>query len=178
MHSKTKTLLFINLVGGPAVLGSYVYGIMSYPHTAHLLWGDVPEAVIPFYTANMFVAAAGYLLFTWFVLFRIPPDSTTVLGRYGYGYFSVATAVILLFSAIWMPLTLWVMDHSRPDLLVLVQMVLMASAIGSIMMTVGLCKAQPVANGWGWRLALIGALAFCSQTVVLDALVWPRFFHL
>ena len=62
------------------------------------------------------------------------------------------------------------------DLLLPIEIVLWLVAIGSLGITAGIAKLERSPT-WSWRLALLGSLMFCSQTVVLDGLIWPRFFH-
>ena len=57
MHPQKRSLLWINVVGGIAVLGSYVHGIVTNPLTRGEVWGGVPEALQPLYTASMLSAA-------------------------------------------------------------------------------------------------------------------------
>jgi len=105
MHLKKWLLLFINIFGGIAVLGSYVQGILAHPRAAETLWGGVPLSIRPFYTAGMFLAAAGYFAFTYFILFRLDPRQARIFQRFGFGEFNALYAAILLPSALWMPLT-------------------------------------------------------------------------
>ncbi len=59
MHPKQRTLGWIILFGGLAVLASYVYAALAYPSTLPELWGNTPERLLPLYTVNMFLGAAG-----------------------------------------------------------------------------------------------------------------------
>ena len=83
MHPLRLLLLAIDIIGGAAVLGSYAVGIRSHDNPGAALWGGVPEAIRPVYTASMLSATVGYLVFTSYLL-RIDPDATRV-GPWGYG---------------------------------------------------------------------------------------------
>jgi hypothetical protein len=85
MHPQKRTMMWVNASGGVAVLGSYVHGFVTRPHTSGALWGGVPEGLRPLYTLSMLLAAAGYLLFTSLLLFRVDPDQARIAGRFGYG---------------------------------------------------------------------------------------------
>jgi hypothetical protein len=61
MDAIKRWLIAIILIGGVAVLGSYIWGILAYPDAGQILWGGVPEIIRPFYMVNMFLAAA-YIL--------------------------------------------------------------------------------------------------------------------
>ena len=175
---KKKQLLIIILVGGIAVLGSYVLGPLTQPGAATLLWGGVPQEVRPFYTVGMFLGAGGYFAFTYYLLFRLAPDTTRVAGRFGFGLFNALYTAILLPSALWMPLTLLAVEQPSPALLWLVRIVLGVVGAASLGLFFALRKVRPPQTSWAYRLAMVGSLFFCIQTVILDALVWSAFFQL
>ena len=67
MNSQRRTMASINVLGGIAVLGSYAYCLMAYPAQVGDFWGGVPDGLRSLYTVNMFLAAAGYFAFTFFL---------------------------------------------------------------------------------------------------------------
>ena len=71
-------MIWINVLGGSAVLASYAYGLASNPLTRGDVWGGVPETLRPFYTVTMLLAAAGYFAFSYFVFFKVDPDKARV----------------------------------------------------------------------------------------------------
>ncbi len=85
MSAKKWLMLFINLLGGGGVIGSYIWGFLTHPNAGQALWGGVPDSIRPFYTAGMFLAATGYFAFTYFILFRLNPDETRVFSRFPSG---------------------------------------------------------------------------------------------
>lgn len=176
MHRDHKIMAALNLGGGPAVLGSYVVGILGHPDSAGELWGRIPEWIRPLYTANMFVAAAGYLIFTAILWRRVDPARARTVAGLGFAWFNACYAAILIASTLWMPLSFLALES--PAILPLVWLDLALVAAGSLGMVVGLRRhfrgrmAAP-----GGRLAIAGALLFCGQTVVLDFLIWPWFFR-
>jgi hypothetical protein len=50
--------------------------------------------------------------------------------------------------------------------------------IGSLGLLAGLVAVRPSPPSLAHKLAVVGSLAFCFQTAVLDAAVWPAFFLL
>ncbi len=151
---KKKQLLIIILVGGIAVLLSYVLGPLTRPGAAGLLWGGVPEGIRPFYTVGMFLGAGGYFAFTYFLLFRLAPEMARVAGRFGFGLFEAIYVAILLPSALWMPLTLLAAEQPGQALLWLVRLDLWTVAVASLGLY-GLCWLLSLANpagrtGWPW----------------------------
>ena len=64
MASQQIIILVINIIGGIAVIGSYIFGLHGAgPNAANALWGGVPSAIRPVYGASMILAAIGYLSF-------------------------------------------------------------------------------------------------------------------
>lgn len=176
MHPKKWLLLIINLLGGAAVLGSYAYGVRSHPNATNVLWGGVPASIRPLYTAGMFLAAAGYFAFIYFILFRLDPDKARVEHRFGFGIFNALFAAILIPSALWMPLTFAAAAASSVALLWVVRLVLAAVGIASLSLLVALLNVEPRQPTWAYLLAVTGCVAFCLQTAVLDMIVWSAYF--
>jgi hypothetical protein len=176
MHPARLLLIAVNVAGGIAVLGSYAHGIATHPDTSGQVWGGVPEELRQLYTVSMLLAAAGYFPFTYFVVCRLDPDRTRVAGRFGFVLFVWLYAIVLVPSALWMPLTFAMLDAPSGLLWLSIRLVLFAVAIGSLALLTALPAARPRDNGWPFRLAIAGCLAFCLQTAILDALVWPAYF--
>jgi hypothetical protein len=168
MLSRRSTLILINVVGGIAVLGSYAWCVARHPD-AGAFWGGVPAGLRPVYTVNMFMAAAGYLAFTFFLVYRLEPARRV-------GHFHALYALILIPSALWMPLTFAMLEAPSDRLWWSIRASLAAVGIGSLGLLAGLVAVRPLRPAWAYRLAVAGGVAFCLQTVVLDALVWPAFF--
>ena len=131
----------------------------------------------PFYTANMFVAAAGYFAFIYFTLFRLSPTESRVFGRFGFGFFNLLYAAILIPSALWMPLSLLAVEMNSPAMVWLVRLVLAVVGLGSLGLFFALLKVEPPRPRWTQSLAVIGSIGFCIQTVLLDAVIWGALFH-
>ena len=178
MPAKKLLLLFINISGGIAVLGSYAQGVLTHPGAGQILWGGLPLGIRPFYTASMFLATAGYFAFTYLILFRLHPNDTLVANRFGFGVFNLLYAAILIPSALWMPFTFLAVEGSSQALLWVVRMVLAAVAAASLGLLFALIKVNPRPTRWAYRMAIVGSLFFCFQTVVLDAILWVLFFRL
>ena len=177
MNRQSRSLIALNIVGGIAVLTSYAIGLFSESSVGAALWGGVPERLRPLYTINMFAAAAGYFLFTPYIVFRLRPETTRIAGRFGYGLFWILYALVLLPSAIWLQLTEAVIAQPSAWLWAVVRLDLALVGFGSLGLLVSLLTlGSPVPRGRA--LAVIGLLPFCLQTAVLDALVWPAFFSL
>ena len=139
----TKALIAINVIGGIAVLGSYALGIASNPATRGEVWGGVPEALRPLYTVNMLLAAAGYFLFSHYVVFRLDPARVRVASRFGPGVFPVLYALILAPSALWMPLTFEMLAAPSAALWIAIRLTLFAVGLGSLGLLFAIAGARP-----------------------------------
>ncbi len=177
MNAKKWLMLFINLLGGGGVIGSYIWGFLTHPNAGQALWGGVPGSIRPFYTAGMFLAAAGYFAFTYFILFRLNPNETRVFNRFPFGLFNVLYAAILIPSALWMPLTLFALEGPSLGFVWAVRIVLSMVGLASVTLLLALLNVEPRLPRWAHRLAVAGCVGFCLQTAVLDAIVWVAFFR-
>lgn len=176
MHPDHRSLLILNVVGGIAVLGSYALGITSHPGAASQAWGGVPESIRPVYTVNMFLAAAGYFAFSFFVFFRLDPERTRLFGSHGFRAFRLLYALILIPSAIWMPLTFAMIDAPSAPLWAVIRLVLLLVGLGSVGLIGAVATAGPVSAPIARRVAIAGTIPFAIQTALLDALIWPAYF--
>ena len=176
LHPLQRYLGWLNVLGGLAVLGSYAHGFVAHASTVGGVWGGVPEALRPLYTSSMFAAAAGYFAFTFFVLFRLDPREARISDRVGYAGFLWLYALILLPSALWMPLTFAMLEAPGAALWWMIRLVLAAVGVGSLGLLLAIHSVKPARATIARRVALAGALAFVFQTAVLDAIVWPAFF--
>ena len=178
MHPKKWLMLVINGLGGAAVLGSYALGFLTHPEASQVLWGGVPASIRSIYTADMLLAAVGYFAFIYFILFRLNPVKTRVAGRFGFGMFNFLFAGILFPSALWMPLTFLAVERASLALLWAVRIVLWVIGAASLALFYAILKVEPRRPLWAQRVALVGSIAFCIQTVLLDGIVWSYFFRL
>ena len=99
-----------------------------------------------------------------------------IADRFGYGSFKWIYALILLPSALWMPLTFGMIENPSSGLWLSIRLTLAAVGIGSLMLVAALLQLQPRSPNGAYRLAVVGSIAFTFQTAVLDALVWPAYF--
>jgi hypothetical protein len=110
------------------------------------------------------------------VFFKVDPDESRIGKRLGIGAFNACYALILIPSALWMPLTFEMLESPGTALWWAIRLVLGAVGIGSLGLLAAIIAVRPVSAPGARRLALFGSAAFCFQTAVMDALVWPAFF--
>lgn len=167
-------LALLNVVGGSLVLASYVLAFAYAPAVRDGLWGGVPDALRPLYTGNMLLAALGYFPFTALFVFGRPrggeaptDDERSLLGIY---------TLVLIPSALWVPLTAWVIESPSLMLWYVVRLDLFLVAAGALLIllrTLRHARSTGTLRGW---VPLVGAVPFFVQTGILDALVWPLFY--
>ncbi|MBM4245770.1 MAG: hypothetical protein FJ148_18525 [Deltaproteobacteria bacterium] len=160
----------INAVGGTAVLASYVLWLGNPSNDAGALWGTIGGFGRALYTASMLTAAAGYFAFAPFLL-RHGDRAPLSFHRV-----NVLFVLVLLPSALWMPLAFEYLDAPGDGLWATMRAGLLLTGLASaaIIRTVAAVPADVGGRARTWALA--GAVAFTLQTLVLDALVWPRSF--
>lgn len=178
MHPQKLALLLIILLGGTAVLASYVYPIMRHPEYVEPAWGGVTPEIRRFYVPTMLLAASGFFLFTYLLLFRVDADQALIAGRFGFWIFSVLYAAILVGSALYMPLTFAFVAQPRAVLWWLIRLVLVVVGVASLAMLACLLALQPREPVWAYWLAVAGTIPFSVQTVVLDMVLWPALYPL
>ena len=172
MGTQQIILLIINIVGGVAVILSYVYGLRGQAGGANVLWGGVPEGIRPLYFVSMIISAIGYFAFIYFLLFRINPSQISI----EYSLFYAIFLVILIASAFWMPLTNLYVNNPGTGLWIGVRSVLALVGLGSIALVWALLISQADPRGIAYWLAVSGAGYFAFHTAILDAVVWAALF--
>jgi hypothetical protein len=172
MGTQQIILLIINILGGAAVIGSYIYGLRGQDGGANVLWGGVPAGIRPVYTVSMIISALGYFAFMYFLLFRLNPSESNV----AYSLFFVIFLLILVASAFWMPLTNMYVNNPGVGLWIGVRAVLALVGLGAIALVWALISLQLDTRGVAYWLAVAGAGYFAFHTAILDAIVWAALF--
>jgi hypothetical protein len=174
MHKHKRSFLAINLLGGTAVLGSYAHGLF-WSDLGNAFWGNVPEGLKPLYTVSMLAATLGYFAFSAYLL-RVDAERTIFLGRFSFSLINNLLVAILAASALWMPLTAAFIQAPSESLWWGIRLVLLVTGAASLALLAAI--ASSIEDWSPLRVtAVAGAIAFCFQTAVLDALVWPYFFR-
>ena len=176
MGTQQIILLIINILGGAAVIGSYVFGLSGQSGGANVLWGGVPNNIRPVYTVSMIISALGYFAFIYFILFRLVPDEVSIGGRFGFSLFYAIFLVILIASAFWMPLTNAYVGNPSTGMWIGIRTVLALVGLGSIALMLALLTLQTKVPGISYWLAVAGSGYFAFHTAILDAIVWAALF--
>ncbi len=176
MGREKLVLLLFNVVGGIAVIGSYVLGLRG-SSGADALWGGVPEGMRFIYVTSMVLSAIGYFAFLNLLLLRVHPKNVTVGGRFGYSVFYPIFALILIPSAVWMPLTNVYVDNPGTAAWVGIRIVLFVVGLASIALAGALFTLRPGNQGKAYWAAVVGSCYFAFHTFVLDAILWAALFR-
>jgi len=176
MGTQQIILLVINILGGAAVIGSYVFGLSGQSGGANVLWGGVPNNIRPVYTVSMILSALGFFAFIYFILFRLVPGEVLIGGRFGFSLFYAIFLVILVASAFWMPLTNAYVGNPSTGMWIGIRTVLVLVGLGSIALMLALLTLQTKVPGISYWLAVAGSGYFAFHTAILDAIVWAALF--
>ena len=169
-------LLIINVLGGAAVIGSYIFGLSGQSGGANVLWGGVPVNIRPVYTVSMVLSALGYFAFLYYIFFRLDPAQISIAGVSGFTLFYVIFLLILIPSAFWMPLTNVYVSNPSTGIWVMVRTVLAIVGLASIALFWALLTLQGKVLGVSYWLAVVGSGYFAFHTVILDAVIWAALF--
>jgi hypothetical protein len=176
MRTEHIILLIINILGGAAVIGSYIFGLRGQSGGANVLWGSVPENIRPLYTVSMVISALGYFAFIYYIFFRLEPAQVSIAGVSGFTMFYVIFLGILIASAFWMPLTNMYVNNPGTGIWIGVRIILVVVGLASIALLLALLTMQGKVSGVSYWLAVIGSGYFAFHTTILDAIVWAALF--
>lgn len=174
MQRPQAALAVLIVLGGFPVLGSYALAFTYSPEVREALWGDIPQILLRPYVACMLLAAAGFFPFTYQLLLTPAPEA---LGRRRpYAVLLGLYALVLIPSALWLPLTARYILAPEGTLWWTIRGVLALVGLGSSGLVVVLWILARRRGGVLAWLALVGGFFFWLQTAVLDAIVWPFYF--
>jgi hypothetical protein len=177
MGTQQIILLVINVVGGTAVIASYIFGLNAQAGGANVLWGSVPAGIRPLYGISMILAALGYFAFLYYIFFRLDPAQTSISGVSGFTLFHVIFLLILIPSAFWMPLTSSYVANPSMGLWIGIRAVLAIVGLASIALVWALLSLQTKVPAIAYWLAVGGSVYFAFHTAILDAVVWAALFR-
>ncbi len=172
MDARRRNLLLLIAIGGTAVLASYVPAFFGNPELAEALWGGVPDSLRVFYGPNMLLAAASFFPATWALGFATSLDGFREQTGLSFRMLLAAYALILIPSALWLPLTALYIDSPSSPLWWSVRIDLFAVGLGATILLYMLIRRAQRGPAWIWGAAIFFVF-FWLQTAVLDALIWP-----
>jgi len=169
-------LLLMNVVGGVAVIGSYVLWLRGSAGGANALWGGVPTKIRPVYTTSMVLSAIGYLAVLYYLFFEATPSEAQIWGEAGFVWFIPIIVLMLFPSALWMPLSSLYVDRPSAGTWVAIRTVLFIVGLASIALAWALLTLKP-SGGTAYWVAVGGSIWFALHTFILDAVLWGALFR-
>jgi len=176
MHPQQQVLFWINIVGGLAVILSYVLSILANQGNSEALWGGISGGSRSFYFVSMLLAALSYFAFTYFILFRLNPETVQVFQVMKFVVFPVIYCLILIPSALWMPLSYAMIGQPQIGVWIGIRAVLLIVGLAALCLVIALLALSPRPGGTTYWLAVAGSIVFCAHTLILDGMLWPAFF--
>ena len=109
--SRQMLRIFVSIFG-TLVLVSYLYGL-SHASDKDALWGGIPWSQAKFIVPFMFVAAFGFLMYWWIILYQ---NDASVIAElrwpwgesdgHGGGRLLLAFGLLIIPSALWLEATI------------------------------------------------------------------------
>ena len=166
------------VVCGILVLLSYVYGV-SRTDDSMILWGGIPESWIVFIVPCMFLAAFGWLIYWWTILYRADlsvveqlrwPWQKTSDGA-GLNRIFLSYSLFMIPSMLWLESTLFHINNDYSWTPMLVIGILTLVSIGNIML--GMLGYSSYKDGFaGGKTMLIGSILLGIQCIIFDGIIW------
>ena len=177
MEVSRQFLRIFIYIFGTLVLVSYMYGL-SHASDKEALWGGIPWSQAKFIVPFMFLAAFGFLMYWWVILYQsdasVIADLRWPWGEsdgHGGGRLLLAFAMLVIPSALWLEATIYHLDHDYSWTPILVIGVLVLASIGNIMMgLLGYSAWQDDVSGGG--AMLVGSILLGIQCILLDCIYW------
>ena len=177
MQINQDNLKIFTTIAGFFVLLSYVYGVWKAPDRT-ALWGGIEGGLLKFSVVFMFVAAAGYLIMWYSVLFQMSAEDFENLrwtfsqkSGSGINVLAVAFVLFLIPSMLWLESTSF---HLRTDYSwtpILVIGILMLVSIGNVLFIMLGLTAHADGNPQGMMIAIGGAM-ISIQCIINDLIIW------
>ena len=173
--SNAQIFMLVNIVGGAAVLGSYLLGLISYPNSRVDLWGGIEGIWRTIFVISMLFAAVGYLFFCYTITISNGENTSSFLGNHT---FSILATLFLLSASIWMPATLQYIE-TKFDLWWIVSVISLWITAASLL---GLTLAfrfieLPSIGSVQTYLSLAGLFWISFHCLFFDAIIWVAKFH-
>ena len=166
------------VIFGILVLASYVFGL-SRIDDKMALWGGIPSSWLKFIVPFMFIAAIGWLIYWWTILYRVDASAIDQLrwpwqdseDGNGANRLFLAYCVFMIPSMLWLESTLFHMNNDYSWTPILVIGILTLASIGNLMF--GLLAYSAQQDGLkGANMMLAGAFMLSIQVVIFDGIVW------
>ena len=170
---QTNIFVLINVVGGIAVLGSYVLCLMMFPEQREALWGGVVGTTRNIVVISMLFSAAGYLAFLYISVFNVSTDLFSDKSLLDGNLILLLALSFLLASTVWMPASVGFLETSNNVYLNLSVASLWIAALSlvGLLVTVFLTDFSTTSN-LPKILSIVGLGMITFHCLVFDAIMW------
>ena len=176
MSKSKKIFVAINLVGGLAVLSSYLFCFILYPTYSRSLWGSASDKVITFFVISMVLAAAGYVWFTFYLLKGNKLEDSNFGTLFGVKIINLLYLMVLTCSTIWMPASISFSMSENIFVELIIRLILWTvglSSLGILIYIYNINIDDGKSSFLSHMFALLGTMVFTIHTLILDAVIWP-----
>jgi hypothetical protein len=173
MNKDQKLFLFILLVLGTLVPLSYIIGLGDKADT---MWGGVPSNIRPLYTISMLISAIGFFIFSTYTFLNVFKDGFILPYSLKKWTIHLSYLLILIPSALWIPLVNVMLDRPSTLIWVAIRSVLILVALGTLILLILITKAKKEEKGLFYYASVVGLILFLFHTGILDAIIWPILF--
>lgn len=176
MSKAKKIFVAINLVGGLAVLSSYLFCFILYPTYSRSLWGSASDKVITFFVISMVLAAAGYAWFTFYLLKGNKLEDSNFGTLFGVKIINLLYLMVLTCSTIWMPASISFSMSENIFVELIIRLILWTvglSSLGILIYIYNINIDDGKSSFLSHMFALLGTMVFTIHTLILDAVIWP-----
>ena len=164
--------LWINLIGGIAVLGGYIIALIYHPETRTDLWGGVPINWRPWIVISMFFAGFGYCYSIYYMVYNDGLSLQFFWGRVDAAKMIILLILFLLSASLWIHTTFAYIDSPTYLKWAFVQAELWITALSILLMTIGLATARGVEQTLKHNISILGLSLISFHCLVLDAMLW------
>ncbi len=167
-----KIYLSIISILGILLLYSYYFFIKQHKSNADNLWGRIKYThdLQKYYEISMVLAAIGFIVMMFYLLIG---DSFT---EKDIKHIFNSSLIIVIISMLWMPLSLYYINHHASWFKYIIVIILLIIAFASYYLLLRLYWINEKKHTTIRILSLIGMIVFFFHTFILDSITWPKYF--
>ena len=173
MSTQQVLFLTINLIGGLAVLGSYIIGLGMFPEYREALWGEVRGNLRTGILISMIFAALGYLAFCYVALFQNGLEDFNKSDWFNSYTISILVGIFLISATFWLPSAIAYLHFSNTYWLVICIVSLWSTAISlAVLLGIVITSDVKIISSASHYVAIIGIGLITFHCLVFDAIMW------
>ena len=173
MSTQQVLFLTINLIGGLAVLGSYIIGLGMFPEYREALWGEVRGNLRTGILISMIFAALGYLAFCYVALFQNGLEDFNKSDWFNSYTISILVGIFLISATFWLPSAIAYLHFSNTYWLVICIASLWSTAISlAVLLGIVITSDVKIISSASHYVAIIGIGLITFHCLVFDAIIW------